>query len=72
MGHARATDRLVLQRALWYNAMLRASPVDPDRLIKQKELVAAVIVWMRDNQLQTLSQSLAYAAHELVYRTIAL
>ena len=52
--------------------MLRASPVDPDLLIKQKQLLAAVLIWMKDHSVTTLSQSLAYAAHELVYHLYAM
>ena len=50
--------------------MLRQSPVDPDLLIAQKPLVAAVAVWMEDHGIDKLTQSLAMAAHTLVYQTI--
>ena len=47
--------------------MLRASPVDPELLIKQKELIASVAIWMEENEIDKLTQTLAVSANTLVY-----
>ena len=46
--------------------------MDADLLLAQKSLVAAVAVWMEENCVEKLTQSLAMAAHALVYQTIFL
>ena len=47
---------------------MRQSPVDSKLLIAQKTIIAALILWLMENELKGLCQTLVEAALAIVYR----
>ena len=47
---------------------MRQSPVDGKLLVAQKHIIAAIAIWLIDNELKTLCQTLVEAALVIVYR----
>ena len=47
---------------------MRQSPVDGKLLVAQKCIIAAIAIWLIDNELKTLCQTLVEAALVIVYR----
>ena len=47
---------------------MRQSPVDGKLLVAQKYIIAAIAIWLIDNELKTLCQTLVEAALVIVYR----
>ena len=47
---------------------MRNSPVDKKLLIAQKTIIAAIALWLLDNELKGLCQTLVEAALAIVYR----
>ena len=47
---------------------MRQSPVDRKLLIAQKTIIAALILWLMENELKGLCQTLVEAALAIVYR----
>ena len=47
---------------------MRQSPVDGKLLVAQKHIIAALAIWLIDNELKGLCQTLVEAALVIVYR----
>ena len=47
---------------------MRQSPVDGKLLVAQKHIIAAIAIWLIDNELKALCQTLVEAALVIVYR----